>query len=79
MTGPVKNIDPNYINTSNTKSSKDKHSSRKAEPNSDELTQPTKTDNISVQENSSKYVPPKYYSLLQVIAGRYNGSHFNML
>ncbi|WP_242258526.1 replication initiator protein A [Streptococcus thoraltensis] len=73
LTGPVKKIDPNYINTSNTDSSKDDISSRKAEPHSDEWTQPTKTDNTSTQENASKYVPPKYYSLLQVIADRYNG------
>ncbi|MFZ7333563.1 replication initiator protein A [Streptococcus pluranimalium] len=71
--GAVKDIDPNYKDSSKPDSSKDDISSRKAELNSDELTQPTKTDNISVQENSSKYVPPKYYSLLQVIADRYNG------
>lgn len=73
LTGPVKNIDPNYINTSNTNSSKDNNSSRKAVPDSDEWPQPTETDDTSFQEHSVTYVPPKYYSLLQVIADRYNG------
>lgn len=47
-------------------------SSRKAEQNSDEFAQPAGADSHSSQNQSVKYVPPKYYSLLNVIADRYN-------
>ncbi|HHK5594852.1 TPA: replication initiator protein A [Streptococcus mutans] len=73
MTGPVKKIDPNYKDSSKPDSSKDNISSRKAEQNSDEFSQPAGADSQSHQKQSVKYVPPKYYSLLQVIADRYNG------
>ncbi|MHA2621965.1 replication initiator protein A [Streptococcus agalactiae] len=73
LTGPVKKVDTNYINTSNTNSSKDNYSSRKAGSNSSELSQPAEANPRSSQNQSVKYVPPKYYSLLQVIADRYNG------
>lgn len=47
-------------------------SSRKAEKNSGEFSQPAGADSHSSQNQSVKYVPPKYYSLLNVIADRYN-------
>ncbi|SEF25558.1 replication initiation protein, partial [Streptococcus gallolyticus] len=73
LTGAVNNFDPNYKDSSKTDSSKDNYSSRKAEQNSDEFSQPAKADYHSSQKQSLKYVPPKYYSLLNVIADRYNG------
>lgn len=48
----------------------DNNSSRKAEKNPKEFPQPAKTQSIHKDE---KYVPPQYYSLLQVIADKYNG------
>lgn len=48
-------------------------SSRKAEQNSDEFSQPAGADKSSSQRQSDKYVPPEYYSLLNVIADSYNG------
>lgn len=72
FSGAVRDIDPNYKDSSKP-DSKDNNSSRKAELNSEELTQPAKTDATFLQEKSVTYVPPKYYSLLQVIADRYNG------
>lgn len=73
LTGAVNNFDPNYKDSSKTDSSKESHSSRKAEQNSDEFSQPARADHHSSQKQSLKYVPPKYYSLLNVIADRYNG------
>ncbi|PHV58717.1 replication initiation protein [Streptococcus macedonicus] len=72
LTGAVNNFDPNYKDSSKTDSSKDNYSPRKAEQNSDEFSQPAKADHHSSQNQSLKYVPPKYYSLLNVIADRYN-------
>lgn len=73
LTGAVNNFYPNYKDSSKTDSSKDNYSSRKAEPNSDEFSHPAGADSHSSQNQSVKYVPPKYYSLLNVIADRYNG------
>ena len=47
-------------------------SSRKSEKNSDEFSQSAETNQSLSQNQSVKYVPPKYYSLLNVIADRYN-------
>ena len=73
LTGAVNDFDPNYKDSSKTDSSKANYSSRKAEQNSDEFSQPAGADCHSSQNQSLKYVPPKYYSLLNVIADRYNG------
>ncbi len=73
LTGAVNDFDPNYKDSSKADSSKDNYSSRKAEQNSDEFSQPARADCHSSQNQSLKYVPPKYYSLLNVIADRYNG------
>ena len=73
LAGAVNDFDPNYKDSSKPDSSKESHSSRKAEQNSDEFSQPAGADYHSSQNQSLKYVPPKYYSLLNVIADRYNG------
>lgn len=73
LTGAVNDFDPNYKDSSKTDSSKDNYSSREAEQNSDEFSHPAGADSHSSQKQSHKYVPPKYYSLLNVIADRYNG------
>ena len=73
LAGAVNDFDPNYKDSSKPDSSKESHSSRKAEQNSDEFSQPAGADCHSSQNQSLKYVPPKYYSLLNVIADRYNG------
>lgn len=73
LKGSVNDFDPNYKDSSKTDSSKYNNSSRKPVSNSEEWTQATKTDESFSQEKSVTYVPPKYYSLLQVIADRYNG------
>ena len=73
LAGAVNDFDPNYKDSSKPDSSKESHSSRKAEQNSDEFSQPAGADYHSSQNQSVKYVPPKYYSLLNVIADRYNG------
>ena len=70
--GVVNNVDPNYKDSSKTDSSKN-NSSRKVATNSEELAQPTEPNSQSFKENFVNYIPPKYYSLLQVIADRYNG------
>lgn len=62
----------NPSNTSKTDRENNIISSRKAEKNSDEFSQPAGADSHSSQNQSVKYVPPKYYSLLNVIADRYN-------
>lgn len=72
LTGAVNDFDSNYKDSSKTDSSKNNYSSRKAEQNSDEFSQPARADSHSSQNQSVKYVPPKYYSLLNVIADRYN-------
>lgn len=70
--GVVNNVDPNYKDSSKTESSKN-NSSRKVATNSEELAQPTEPNSQSFKENFVNYIPSKYYSLLQVIADRYNG------
>ena len=70
-TGLVSNSATSETYYSETDNSED-ISSRKAEQNSDEFSQPAEADHPSSQKQSVKYVPPKYYSLLNVIADRYN-------
>ncbi|MBO4127851.1 replication initiator protein A [Streptococcus suis] len=48
-------------------------SSRKSEEISDEIPLSPKTQFSLTRSNSQKYIPPKYYSLLQTIADCYNG------
>lgn len=64
------------LDSSKNKESKNKKSnnisSRKSEKNSDEFSQSAETNQSLSQNQSVKYVPPKYYSLLNVIADRYN-------
>lgn len=64
---------------SNNKKSKTKsntkYSSRKAEKISEEISQPTGADDIQSQDRNGKYIPAQYYSLLEVIADRYNGKY----
>ncbi|HFI0093371.1 TPA: replication initiator protein A [Streptococcus suis] len=51
-------------------------SSRKAEKISREISQPTGAGNQQSQNKSDSYIKPEYYSLLQVIADRYNDRLF---
>lgn len=64
------------LDSSKNKESKNKKSnnisSRKSEKNSDEFSQSAETNQSLSQNQSVKYVPPKYYSLLNVISDRYN-------
>ena len=48
-------------------------SSRKPNKNSDEFSQAPRAETPPSQKSSVKYVQPQYYSLLGVIADRYNG------
>lgn len=47
--------------------------SRKANQISKEISSPAGAMDLSTPEESVKYIQPEYYSLLQVIADRYNG------
>lgn len=67
----VQNLNPSNTNISKTEN-KD-NSSRKTGKNSEEFSQSTSADHSIPQNQSEKYIPPKYYSLLQVIADHYNG------
>lgn len=68
-------LDVQILDGSNTNKSETKLdiiSSRKTGGQSDDLPQPAGADNQSLEKNSVGYVQPKYYSLLQVIADKYN-------
>lgn len=63
----------NGINKDNTNTYGNNNSSRKAEQISEEISSPAKADDPSISNQSeAKYIQPKYYSLLQVIADKYN-------
>ncbi|HEM3643071.1 TPA: replication initiator protein A [Streptococcus suis] len=65
-TEPSKNkIIKNYISNSN--------SSRKSETISDEILPSPQPNFTLTRSQTEKYIQPKYYSLLQTIADRYNG------
>lgn len=51
-------------------------SSRKTEKNSNEFSQSTETNQSLSQNQSTPFVEPKYYSLLQIIADKYNDQMF---
>lgn len=76
LTGAVNDFDSNYKDSSKTDSSKDNYSSRKPEKNSDEFSQSAETNQSLSQNQSTPFVEQKYYSLLQVIADKYNGQMF---
>lgn len=67
----AQNLNPSNTNTSKTEINN--ISSRRSETISDEMSPSPGTNQFSSQIQSEKFVPPKYYSLLQVIADRYNG------
>ncbi|WP_409374397.1 hypothetical protein [Streptococcus suis] len=48
-------------------------SSRKREKNSNEFSPSPKANQPHLRSQSEKYIPPKYYSLLQTIADHYDG------
>ncbi|EIQ82695.1 replication initiator protein A [Streptococcus canis] len=52
------------------------NSSRKAEKISEEISSPPETDSTPIQNQSLPFIKPQYYSLLQVIADRYNDRLF---
>ena len=72
-TEAVQDLDTNKYLSSKIYSNKDNNSSRKANQISKEISSPAGAMNLSTQEESVKYIQPEYYSLLQVIADRYNG------
>lgn len=60
-------------NTERSETENNNISSRKTEKNSNEFSQSPGADVHSSQDKSEKYIPPRYYSLLNVIADEYNG------
>ena len=68
------------LDSSKNKESKNKKSnnisSRKPEKNSDEFSQSAETNHSLSQNQSTPFVEQKYYSLLQVIADKYNEQMF---
>lgn len=68
------------LDSSKNKESKNKKSnnisSRKSEKNSDEFSQSAETNQSLSQNQSTPFVEQKYYSLLQVIADKYNEQMF---
>ena len=72
QTGGVRDSDTNKYLSSIPESSKSFTSSRKAE----KISQPTGAGNQQSQNKSDSYIKPEYYSLLQVIADRYNDRLF---
>lgn len=76
QTGGVRDSDTNKYLSSIPESSKSFTSSRKAEKISREISQPTGAGNQQSQNKSDSYIKPEYYSLLQVIADRYNDRLF---
>lgn len=71
-TGLVSNSTPNDTDISDTDYNGDSMS-RKANQISKEISSPAGAMDLPTQEESVKYIQPEYYSLLQVIADRYNG------
>ncbi|WP_449449302.1 replication initiator protein A [Streptococcus suis] len=61
--------EPEYSEPNNSEYS----SSRKSETISDEIPPSPQPNFTLTRSQSEKYIPPKYYSLLQTIADRYNG------
>ncbi|MDV6000865.1 replication initiator protein A [Streptococcus canis] len=75
LTGAVKKVDTNKNDTRKIYSSIT-NSSRKAEKISEEISSPPETDSTPIQNQSLPFIKPQYYSLLQVIADRYNDRLF---
>ena len=73
--GVVSNSAPNETEYNETNYS-DHISSRKTEKNSNEFSQSTETNQSLSQNQSTPFVEPKYYSLLQIIADKYNDQMF---
>ncbi|MCO4687110.1 replication initiation protein Rep [Streptococcus infantarius subsp. infantarius] len=73
--GVVSNSAPNETEYNETNYS-DHISSRKTEKNSNEFSQSTETNQSLSQNQSTPFVEPKYYSLLQIIADKYNEQLF---
>ncbi|MFS9010638.1 replication initiator protein A [Streptococcus anginosus] len=71
-TGLVSNSAPNDTDISDTDYN-GVSISRKANQISKEIFSPTGATDLFIPEKSVKYIQPEYYSLLQVIADRYNG------
>ena len=71
----VSNSAPNETEYNETNYS-DHISSRKTEKNSNEFSQSTETNQSLSQNQSTPFVEPKYYSLLQIIADKYNDQMF---
>ncbi len=76
QTGGVQDSDTNKYLASIPESRKDNISSRKSEEISEEIPQPARAGNQPSQNQSEEYIKPEYYSLLQVIANRYNDRLF---
>lgn len=76
LTEAVNNFDSNYKDSSKTDFSKDNYSSRKTEKNSNEFSQSAETYQSLSKDQSVPFVEPQYYSLLQVIADKYNDQMF---
>ncbi|MBO4126940.1 replication initiator protein A [Streptococcus suis] len=76
LTGGVQDSDTNKYLPSINESSKGINSSRKAEGISEEIPQPSGAGDQPYQNQSGGYIKPEYYSLLQVIADRYNDRLF---
>ena len=77
-TTPVSNLAPSETEYNETEYS-DYISSRKAEQNSNEFSQPAGTEDTITQDKNasvSSAIKPEYYNLLQVIADRYNDRLF---
>lgn len=77
-TGGVSNLAPSETEYNETEYS-DYISSRKAEQNSNEFSQPAGTEDTITQDKNasvSSTIKPEYYNLLQVIADRYNDRLF---
>lgn len=75
-TGAVSDMHPNNIYPSDIDSSKGIISSRKPEDNSDELPQSAGADHPPTPKTPVGFVPPQYYSLLELIATAYNNRCF---
>ena len=69
---PVSESATNETEYKETNNSDNNISSRKDEKNSKEFPHPAKA-NTTHKEKNEKYIPPQYYSILQVIADKYNG------
>lgn len=63
--------EPNDTDNSDT-DNKELYSSRKAEKIPEEISSSAGADDLSISNQSDKFIPAEYYSLLQVIADKYN-------